>query len=418
MLDEVSRDTTSDRLWRAYFQGRNFDKTILWIFDLVRKLLSMMLETQAAGTSGQNTVDKNYEDVPKKEKTVNSSMNKVKLRSLARKPYRGRSFPVKPRSGPFRFVKVNTSVDRETIPCADIAPSIHTMRLYPSFFSDCGDIKQLGPSVEATTDWPRAIILLHELVHYVSYHNFLPMMTRANDERMAGYAFSADIRIIEDMEMIISSELDEGSFTRFQPMWTRQDRTGKHKLVGPRCEQGKFFVNCYGHKGARILAKLLDGDVGSLLNADSYACFAELAYAERYRQSLVRRLSLSYMVAPNPESDKSMSSRKPILWMPNVGDLMDFCPPKVAGREVDQAALDSGTSTTTVSGSVVRRNPGFGSRLHDDTTGTKLTRTVFQRCLSTARSIMHWLKSFMSGAIMPQRVVGARDCSSPYNGSC
>ncbi len=187
---------------------------ILLVFEWVRSWSAEMVGSQTQDTGSEANVDPDSLRRTRSQRARMFEHRQAEAQSQARRWSAALSSLFGQSTRQFRFVKVVRSPNNNLFG-ADITPCRHTMRLGPYFFSDCGSIKTFRPGVEDWGQWPRAMVLIHELVHYVSFHNFHEIWTATKDykdQRSRQYVLSDDITIVEDMQVIIYRDAQARNF--------------------------------------------------------------------------------------------------------------------------------------------------------------------------------------------------------------
>ena len=277
VLDDVLGGETSADAWEACFNNRKFEEVELSMFELARDWIAEMLASQGlkAGSKGHGGKDR---------------LRRSATSSLRRSPR------------DFSFVKVISPLVGGKGQQAWIAPELKAMYFAPYFFEQCGSLDALCPSTGGAR-FPKAIVFIHELIHYVSYHNFANLTLMTKDRRLRQYIDLEDLDMVEDIELVIDRDAQAGFDTLFQPI------PGERRQGQQHDDEGNLLVDCYNH-GVFILANTAHGDVGALLNADSYAMYALDTAMEGSRRKLVRRLSMDKRNATVSSTPRRKRSRR------------------------------------------------------------------------------------------------------------
>ena len=155
--------------------------------------------------------------------------------------------------------------------------SAHRLALYPLFFStrraeDVAALHSVQYNDPGDPDKTRARVVIHELVHYISYHRYPRFRDQISSPCAQHFLDNVTDRMINDIQPI------DFALNSSDEDW---------KLVG-------WFGGsiAYGRHRVEKLAQLHHGARASLLNADSYALFA-VDCMERYfrrQKEKVRKL--------------------------------------------------------------------------------------------------------------------------------
>ena len=195
---------------------------------------------------------------------------------------------------------------------ASIVPDKRTIWLYDSFFEGCRtpeDI-ELRTWMRFCCEYRRALLIIHELIHFKSHQWWSALCLRIDDPRFNTLGKKRGLTLVHDMGIAISKVPGACTWENFdaeiEPNTLGFSRREKKDLENtPPQTTEQVRIDGYESRGARILARSIEGDIGALLNADSYTELAGRAFMAHHMSLYRRRLSVPLLKNGVKEQEKT-----------------------------------------------------------------------------------------------------------------